>query len=110
MIEIPPDPKTLIPAGHYCYAPGEVKVGTDGLPYMKTTLCPFWSIDREQPPQNNGYCSYLEEGDWEGVEGFGLLWDQIKSCGVNQNFHDLEDTDEIAAWMIAMMNADDPNV
>jgi len=57
-----------IPRGVYCYRGDK--------------LCPFWSKDYNQPEQENGYCSYLGRGDWEN-EGFGLLWDQVKECGVN---------------------------
>jgi len=75
----------LIPRGQYC----------DG--------CPFHFIDWGRPKQFNGYCSYLEKGDWNINEEKGdiqwykdgeksivtkanefpisLLWDGCKECG-----------------------------
>lgn len=34
------------------------------------------------PEQENGYCSYLQKGDWD--LSLGLLWDQVKECGINE--------------------------
>ena len=56
-----------IPKGLYCYD--------------KNNLCPYWSMRVGKPRQENGYCSYLERGDWE-AEGVSLLWDQVKECGL----------------------------
>lgn len=58
--------KNLIPYGYYCYD--------------ENGRCPYWCIDDNRPEQENGYCSYLDIGDWE-ME-FGLLWDQCKECGI----------------------------
>jgi len=69
-----------IPKGCYCYD--------------ENGLCPFWRLDENQPYQRNGYCEYLQRGDWEAEipddfpDGFplsalSLLWDQVKECGVN---------------------------
>ena len=57
-----------IPPGPYCY--------------YGDTLCPYWDRREDMPEQMNGYCSFLEVGDWEGP-GLGMLWDQCKECGVN---------------------------
>ena len=38
----------------------------------------------DQPEQENGYCSYLERGDWE-ADHLSLLWDQCKECGINMD-------------------------
>lgn len=80
---------SVIPGGFYCY-----KVVSDwiqpedgSLPYFKTEMCPYWSIDKTRPSQNNGYCSFLEEGDWEHP-GLGLLWDQVKECCENMEEDD----------------------
>jgi len=54
----------LIPRGMYCYRKGY--------------LCPFWFRDSGKPSQENGYCSFLEDGD---ELSFSLLWDQVKECG-----------------------------
>jgi len=43
--------QSVIPKGDYCY-------NEDGN-------CPYWSTDPEQDPMENGYCSFIEKGDWE---------------------------------------------
>jgi len=80
-----------IPFGDYCYD--------------KSGLCPYWSKIKSLPKQYNGYCSFLKKSDidlsgetectnlktGEIVNGddmpFGvsLLWDQVKSCNINEN-------------------------
>ena len=88
--------KRLIPKGLYCYS----KKGT----------CPYWSRKRNLPEQENGYCSYLGQSDWDinreekiviqttykkgkkiekeikcgpdNPSGLSLLWDQCKECGI----------------------------
>lgn len=62
-----------IPKGSYCYD------YRDG----KEFRCPHWSKDTSKPEQENGYCSYLGMGDWD--LGGGLLWDQVKECGINED-------------------------
>jgi hypothetical protein len=27
--------------------------------------CPYWSIDKSLPEQENGYCAYLKQSDWD---------------------------------------------
>ena len=44
-----------IPWGLYCY---DWRRG-------KRKYCPYHSIDESREYQENGYCSYLEMGDWE---------------------------------------------
>jgi len=88
--------KSVIPKGDYCY-------GNNGI-------CPYWSTNPDQHEMENGYCSYIEKGDWElndekkwktayrdgrtvadseckSAHELGmfmsLLWDQCKECGVN---------------------------
>jgi hypothetical protein len=39
--------RRLIPKGLYC------------------DNCPFRFIDKTRPEQENGYCSYLQKGDWD---------------------------------------------
>jgi len=58
-----------IPRGVYCH----------NGPHTRT--CPFWDISEEHEHQNNGYCLYMGEGDWEN-EYMSLLWDKCKECGV----------------------------
>ena len=61
----------LIPRGMYCH---------DGSNH--NNVCPFWSVRMYYPYRENGYCSYLEKGDWE-LTG-GLLWDKCKECGIKE--------------------------
>jgi len=95
-----------IPKGLYCYI----------IVKNKEVKCPYWSRDDSpyREPQENGFCSYLEKGDWtlneekrtieitiNGVTkkykntsphelGFNdsLLWDQVKECNVNDEIED----------------------
>jgi hypothetical protein len=61
--------KSKIPHGFHCYD--------------SKGVCPYWSIDRSHLYQENGYCEFLERGDW--MEGWSsLLWDQCKECGINE--------------------------
>lgn len=57
-----------IPQGVYCYD-DEIE------------LCPYWDMDESKPPQNNGYCHFLKQGDWES-ETLSLLWNKCKECTV----------------------------
>lgn len=88
----------VIPRGPYCYT-----VGENG----KRIDCPYWSIRKDRPEQMNGYCYFLEKGDWElkrdgqwyHADGtpmfeyeikdlpkeYGLIWDQVKECGINMD-------------------------
>jgi len=61
----------LIPKGHYCGS--------------STFQCPYWELKIEKPFRRNGYCHWLEKGDWEvGTESYdSLLWDRVKECGIN---------------------------
>jgi len=52
---------------------------------MQNKICPYWSIRDSKPAQGNGYCGYLEWGDWDMENSVTLLWDQVKECGVNSN-------------------------
>ncbi len=71
--------ESKIPKGPYCY---------DGK-----GVCPYWSINSKKPKQLNGHCSYLNQSDWE-EDSVGLLWDQCKSCEVNDSYLDGDDDDE----------------
>lgn len=70
---------SVIPLGLYCYSRDD-----EG----KRKACPYWSIDPTHEKQDNGYCSYLEKGDWSSL-GWGLLWDQVKECEVNEDWETL---------------------
>lgn len=67
--------ESVIPPGIYCY-------GKDGN-------CPYWDKIPGKGEQQDGWCWFLEQGDWQD-EGTSLLWDQCKSCGVNEEI-DIED-------------------
>lgn len=81
--------KEEIPKGYYCYT----YVDEQGT--QKFKKCKYWSKHPEHGSQNDGYCSYLELGDWmendanawENKDGdityMGLLWDQVKACDIN---------------------------
>jgi hypothetical protein len=81
---------SVIPKGCYCYD--------------KQGVCPYWSTNPTKHYQENGYCAFLERGDWEmnndvkwvtlgedikhsaneiGIP-MSLLWDQCKECGINE--------------------------
>ena len=62
-------PEELIPEGMYCHD-------------RKGKPCIYWYSDSNHDEQDNGYCFYLDRGDWES-DGLSLLWDQCKECGVN---------------------------
>ena len=86
--------KSNIPKGMYCY-------DQDGV-------CPYWSINKDLPEQENGYCSFLDKSDYQRNEELGeiqwqngkgeitrisipheipmsLIWDQVKECGINDD-------------------------
>lgn len=67
---------SVIPPGPYCYV----------WPDEGFRCCPFWDKRPEHGTQNDGYCHLLEIGDW--MIGFGLLWDQVKECGINDRRED----------------------
>lgn len=68
------DPEKVIPQGCYCYTYDEKG---------KQITCPYWSLTKSYPKQENGYCSYLKKGDWEGY--CTHLWDQVKECEINRD-------------------------
>lgn len=93
---------SVIPKGSYCYRhTGKMitadKVFSEGkwidsapheIPEIQ--MCPYWSLREDKPHMENGHCGYLESGDWES-DGFSLLWDQVKECGVNDEEEDDEE-------------------
>jgi hypothetical protein len=71
-------------------------------------------LDKSKPKQENGYCKFLERGDWETNAseekclidqdgehwspsempfGIGLIWDQVKCCNINE--YTKEEIDEM---------------
>jgi len=80
--------KTGIPHGPYCYEIIEIERDKKNeKPIMTVHVCPYWYRDSTKPEQMNGYCAYMDIGDWDD-EGFGLLWDQVKCCGINEEYED----------------------
>ncbi len=92
--------ETLIPKGCYCYTPVQAPCEENNWVY-KIKCCPFWEHydaekhgplpedwivqgDSESP---GAYCRYLKLGDWM-EEGTFLLWDQVKECGINDDWDD----------------------
>jgi hypothetical protein len=72
------DLQEYIPNGTYCHGPRP----------KKGSLCPFWDRDEGREHQENGFCHLLNEGDWMMPGGWGLLWDQCKECGINDEWED----------------------
>lgn len=86
--------ESVIPKGDYCYS--------------EKSVCPYWSVREDRVEQENGYCSFLGKGDveinqtavledmdtGEKISGkdipfpVGLLWDQVKECGINDEYED----------------------
>ncbi len=77
----PPKEKdeSLIPFGPYCH--GDLTLTKENK--ISGSVCPYWDIDDsdEKQPQENGFCHFLEMGDWN--IGHGLIWDKCKECGIN---------------------------
>ena len=67
--------KDRIPKGQYCY-------GYNGM------LCPYWEEVQGKPEYLNGYCDLLKLGDWMKDTRVGELWDQLKICGINEEYGD----------------------
>lgn len=75
---------SLIVAGMYCYHGDKV--------------CPYWSCEVEYDdldwlkvrPVRYGKCAFTGENDRDDKTS-GLLWDQVKTCGINDDFDDDEE-------------------
>lgn len=76
-------PLKQIPTGDYCYSIQSIDNQSGRI---HTSVCPYWSVDNNQAPQNNGCCKLLAIADADDSSD-GLLWDQIKNCGLNQSAH-----------------------
>ena len=73
----------LIPKGIYCYESG--KWGPEIQCYTLQNVCPFLRSFPTRHEQERGYCLLDHHGDWN-EQGFGLLWDQVKECGINEDW------------------------
>ena len=81
-------PRDSIPEGHYCYSIVSIDEKTAGI---RIKHCPFYKKVYGKPIQMNGYCGLLKRGDWQTAKGIGMLWDEVKECGINKK----EDLDSI---------------
>lgn len=99
--------KSIIPDGMYCYERLMLKEDGD---YEVIGLCSYWSFRNDKHHHENGYCKYLEKGDWEinqeetwtdvetkeKMKGmFSLIWDQVKECGVRDERGESEENEEV---------------
>lgn len=66
-----------IPKGEYCYS------YDDSGKYKR---CPYWSANRSPRLGTIGACGYIAENDLS--LGCGLLHDQCKECGINNELSD----------------------
>lgn len=99
--------ESLIPPGCYCYH-FLGKSNKDGsIPILK---CPWHDFKEGAPTQENGFCHFLEEGDQDNT--YHMLWDLVKSCGVNDDIDEREDKSmrktikAIIQWMKKMIKED----
>ena len=98
--------ETLIPKGLYCYTPvrtPEAEADWKNHGIFRTKCCPFWEryneeihgeLPAEYAPHKKEFlgakCTYLNVSDWD-PEGSLLLWDQIKYCGINDDWDDVDE-------------------
>lgn len=107
---------SVIPKGPYCYGiigntlvkkdeNGNLVADPNGA--ILTDRCPYWSINEKRGRQENGYCSYGEVGDWqENRAGYwGMIWDQLKACGVNlDEENDIDFDDDVFGIPIELID------
>lgn len=73
---------SIIPKGMYCYQVLSYPSAENNFKY-NIKPCQYWSLRKDKLYQMNGYCSFIERGDWDLLTSFELLWDQVKVCGIN---------------------------
>ena len=72
----------IIPYGNYCYTIIGEECGR-----IKIIQCPYWGMSKRRPYQLNGYCLLTGDCDWlENIQG--LLWDQVKTCGIKEEYYE----------------------
>ena len=97
--------ESVIPKGPYCYTPirtPEVQEDWEKRGIFRICACPYWErYDQKihgplpaeyaefQSTYRGAYCKFLKTGDWEH-DGTMLLWDQVKECGINDDWEDEE--------------------
>jgi hypothetical protein len=45
--------------------------------------CPYWDLKGTRLAVGNGYCHFLEKGDFDYDPHMLHLWDELKACGIN---------------------------
>ena len=99
---------SVIPDGMCCYKATGISVVSGGARSLKICVCPYWATISALPHQTNGYCAFTKSGDWQ--DGVGLLWDQVKECGVNDDpdgdFDDVAIIDPMACDVGPAVEAD----
>lgn len=87
----------VVPHGPYCYGhtgrmvvsrhvrDGDRLVEVAPFQVPETARCPYWKARRDWSTQGYGYCRLTKMGDnvKHRPKRDGLLWDQCKSCGIN---------------------------
>lgn len=69
----------FVPKGMYCYG-----YRPDG---KWVHPCPFLRFDKTKHYQENGVCEAFKYRD---ADGFGLLWDWVKACDINDQINEEE--------------------
>lgn len=70
---------SYVPSGFYCYSFKNNAFGENEF-----VICPFWGLNTSMETQSNGFCMLTGDCDWH-EDSMGLLWDQCKSCGINDD-------------------------
>ena len=70
-----------IPHGCYCYKLLSVDKITGKL---KIEICPHWHA-KAINAQPGAYCSLIKQYS-QHEEANNMLWDQVKECGINEDF------------------------
>lgn len=102
---------SIIPEGPYCYTTRETPCEENGWVH-KVNSCPYYKLIKDEGVDII-HCEFIDIKDIPGwvkdeqfnilvekygssdavfeLYGGGLLWDQVKECGVNENWGDEED-------------------
>lgn len=78
-----------IPKVDYCYSLPKGSENATGGYTPRRICCPYWDKLEGHQYQEDGYCHWMDCGDYfqdeNGVpNGTMLLWDQVKECGLNK--------------------------
>jgi hypothetical protein len=72
-----------VPKGDFCYKIKKIAYTGGGKRVIVTKNCPYWCWDEKYPGGRVGHCNLLKVGDMDD-DCSGLLFDQIKECGLNE--------------------------